>query len=366
MLKAAYTREEAELLVGMPMSLSTVDALARQKDIDPGTLQTRLNDLAGRGLVYRQTTNGVSKYRLNPPRFVFLRSFFWPGRRDVYTRGVAPHVTAYWRDGFGDHWKGVKTKGLRAIPVKKTLADTRAIRPYEDILDVLKGQTRFAVAHCPCRGLSHTDPHRSDCRHETENCLHFGKLAAYIVEAGLGREITRSECEDILKKAARAGLVHAISNWQENVDTICNCCQCCCVYFQAFHALGHDESMSPSNHEVRTDPQTCVGCGKCVERCPMDALSLKSHPLATGKNGNVSSLRRERCIGCGVCAYGCPTQALRLAPRQDAVDPPATVLELKERYRRERSAAMVLNGRHPASAGACEGDISSGESILED
>jgi formate hydrogenlyase subunit 6/NADH:ubiquinone oxidoreductase subunit I len=365
LIKASYTVQEAELLTGMPLTLSPIDALAKMKNEEPEALQTTLDEMAGRGLVYRAMVNGKPKYRPNPPRFVFLRSLFWPGRRDADVQAVAPHVTRYYHDGFGDHWKDGKTKGLRAIPIHAALSDTREIRPYEDIRNVLKMQDRFAVAHCPCRERKNTDPGLPDCKHDTENCLHFGKLADYIIENGLGREINQAECEAILEKAAKDGLVHAISNWQENVDTICNCCQCCCVYFQAFHVLGHTESMNTSSYEVRIEPESCSGCGKCVNRCPMDALSLQPHPRSTSKGGKVGTLNPSRCIGCGVCAYGCPTESLKLHHRKTVMEPPVDVHELKKRYAAERAEKRAQNGFGALSDKDYIGDISSGEAILE-
>jgi hypothetical protein len=193
LIQETYTVEEAELLTGMPLALSDIDDLSRTMHMDILALRDKLDELAGRGLVYRIHARGETKYRLNPPRFVFLRSFFWPGRDDDHTRSVAPHVTRYYLDGLGDHWKDVKTKGLRAIPIEKTIDDPRCILPYEAVLRVLQDQDRFAVATCACRHRKNSDPNLPDCRHETENCLHFGKFADYIIENGLGgRSIWRN------------------------------------------------------------------------------------------------------------------------------------------------------------------------------
>jgi formate hydrogenlyase subunit 6/NADH:ubiquinone oxidoreductase subunit I len=227
----------------------------------------------------------------------------------------------------------------------------------------LQKQDRFAVATCACRHRKNSDPNLPNCRHETENCLHFGKFADYIIKNGLGREIDLEECRDILSRAAEAGLVHAASNWQENVDTICNCCECCCVYFQAFHVLKHDSSMNHSNYVVQTDPETCKGCGLCVQRCPMDALQLVESPHANNKKGKVCSARLDLCIGCGVCAYKCPTSSLRLKRRDKTVDPPVNAAELKELYAREKTEKYAKEGRQIESEKVFLGDISSGEVI---
>jgi len=307
----------------MPLTLIEIDDLARSKGKDTTKLRAELNEMASRGLVYRTHVQGITKYRLNPPRFVFLRSFFWPGCND----------------------------------------DPRCILPYEAVLQLLQGQDRFAVATCACRQRKNSDPDLPDCRHEIENCLHFGKFADYIIENGLGREIDLKECRAILERAAEAGLVHAASNWQENVDTICNCCACCCVYFQAFHVLKHDSGMNTSNFEVVVNSETCVGCGLCVKRCPMDAMKLEKSPLANNKTGKICTTQPELCIGCGVCAYKCSTKSLILKRRERPVEPPASAIELKKRYALEKKEKQIKEGDTAESGAVYMGDISSGEAI---
>ena len=363
LIQETYTVEEAELLTGMPLTLFDIDDLGREKGTDHLELSAKLDEMASRGLVYRIHVNGKIKYRLNPPRFVFLRSFFWPGRGDDHIKAVAPHVTRYYLDGLGDHWKDVKSKGLRAIPIEKTIDDPRCILPYEAVLQVLQNQDRFAVATCACRHRKNSDPNVPVCKHETENCLHFGKFADYIIENGLGREIDLEECQEILDRAAEAGLVHAASNWQENVDTICNCCQCCCVYLEAFHVLKHDSGMNSSNYEVHINSETCLGCGLCVKRCPMDALTLVESIRANSKTGKISEAQTNICIGCGICAYKCPTKSLILKRREQTLPPPVNAAELKRRYATEKMEKYAEKGHRIDPKNTYMGDISSGEVI---
>ena len=54
----------------------------------------------------------------------------------------------------------------------------------------------------------------------SEVCLHFNELRRYCVENELGREITKEETLEILKKSAEAGLVHGIADYVVNPDTI--------------------------------------------------------------------------------------------------------------------------------------------------
>lgn len=338
MLKSAYTHDDLNILIGMPFEERTAEQLAELKGFDARELSARLDKMAARGIVLRLKTGDQVRYRLPDARFVFLRSFFWPGKENDTTRRTAVHVNRYYRDGFGDNWKDVHTKGLRTIPIRETIEDPRQVLPYEDTVRVLDKQDRFAVAHCACRTRKKLDRDEPVCDHETENCLHFGKLADYIIENGLGREITRDEARDILSEAAAAGLVHAISNWQEGVDTICNCCGCCCLYMEAFHVLKHSKGMNHSNYEVGVNPETCHGCGLCVKRCPMKALHMEGSEIARNKTGRVAVLTPGVCIGCGVCAHKCPSGSLILKRRKVLDHPPIDINEQRKRFLTEREA----------------------------
>jgi len=75
-----------------------------------------------------------------------------------------------------------------------------------------------------------------------------------------------------------------------------------------------------------TDKQRCVGCGKCRDICPVEAIRME---------GDFPVVDTEWCIGCGVCAVPCPSSAIRLTRRSDAI-PPKDFKELHEQILRER------------------------------
>ncbi|MGB2582083.1 MAG: DUF362 domain-containing protein [Thermoplasmata archaeon] len=52
--------------------------------------------------------------------------------------------------------------------------------------------------------------------------------------------------------------------------------------------------------------ELCVGCGRCVEICPAEALSLRKDELPT------VGVRREMCIRCYCCNEICPEDAVHL------------------------------------------------------
>jgi NAD-dependent dihydropyrimidine dehydrogenase PreA subunit len=121
--------------------------------------------------------------------------------------------------------------------------------------------------------------------------------------------------------------------------------------------------MNHSNFEVHVNPDSCLGCGLCVKRCPMDALKLVVSSRANNKTGRVCTAQTEICIGCGLCAHKCKTESLILKRRECTEDPPANAVELKKRYAVEKAEKYAGEGLSMGSEDVYMGDISSGEAI---
>jgi ferredoxin len=49
--------------------------------------------------------------------------------------------------------------------------------------------------------------------------------------------------------------------------------------------------------------EMCVGCGLCVEECPVGAISLQENDIA--------AINDDECIRCGHCHEVCPEEAVR-------------------------------------------------------
>lgn len=352
---ARYTLDEAKLLTGMPFSLKAIDELAKLKGMVKEDLSFKLDELAKKGLVYRSRKDGILHYNLNDIFFVY-RTFGWPGRTDDHSKQVAPLQVKYFNNGLLDPFEHVKEKGLRVLPIEFTIKDNRQVLPYEEVAKILESAEYFSVSHCPCRHPVNLTPGTPNCKYPTEVCLHFDRLGRYIVENGLGREITRLEAEEILKNCAELGLVHGISNQQDKPDTICNCCRCCCIWFTAFHKLKHSGSLTPSNFKVHINDATCLGCGLCVKRCPMEAIQLIDMPSAKGrktivkdqkkgdreltnKTEKVASINADLCIGCGVCAYKCQSHSLVMKRLTTEHHPPKTGRDWMMQFMSDQQAA---------------------------
>ena len=362
MIKATYTPEEASLLTGMPLegmpsAGKSLEELAEKKQMDPAELMPRMEAMAKKGLVFRIVVGDTVLYSLNDAFFVDFRSTFWPGSTDERTKAIAPWVNQYYYHGGFEQMRHVRHKGLRTLPIQGTIEDNREIQPYEEAVKVLDQHDYFSVSVCPCRQRKKLDPDFEDSTYPMEVCLHFGRLGRYVDENGMGRQITREEAEEVLRKSAEAGLVHGMFNVQQAPDTICNCDPNDCLMFEAFHKLKHAEGMSPSNYRVRINRETCIGCGLCVKRCPMSALQMEDAPEAKdrvtvlvddekgekqlkNKKGKVSTVDPDLCIGCGVCAIKCPSNSMVLERKEALVDPPKDMNEFAQLFMEDVVAAV--------------------------
>ncbi len=84
---------------------------------------------------------------------------------------------------------------------------------------------------------------------------------------------------------------------------------------------------------VHIDSESCVYCGKCVDKCKFNAITLSEEHFQV-KDGKIFYVREElleprtgeivtdvnACMACGVCVKKCPTQALKLEKDEVIVD----------------------------------------------
>ncbi|RJP18710.1 MAG: (4Fe-4S)-binding protein [Candidatus Abyssobacteria bacterium SURF_5] len=307
-LKILYTKEEADLAVKLPFLPMTVDALVDRTGMAEKMLKPMLDRMAKKGIVFEQLGGDEPMYRLLPTVVGFSETPFWPGKRTPETEKLAVLWRKYARDAFFHEIGGLsETPLVRVIPVQESLSETRKVSPYEKLVEKVKETSYQAVAHCPCR-LMREYSGDGKCEHSTENCLHFGSLARYMVANGMARELTVDETLAILKKSNEEGLVHVTGNHQAEIDTICNCCADACIFLTGLLAMGEKNMFARSNFVSQINQETCVECGTCEERCPVKAISLSDGPARVDE---------DKCIGCGVCFPTCPSESISLAPRPE-------------------------------------------------
>ena len=60
--------------------------------------------------------------------------------------------------------------------------------------------------------------------------------------------------------------------------------------------------MSTGYASIYLENEKCVGCTKCMQRCPTEAIRIR---------GGKASILQERCVDCGECIRVCPHHAMK-------------------------------------------------------
>jgi H+/Na+-translocating ferredoxin:NAD+ oxidoreductase subunit B len=322
-LEILFPFEEAIIALRLPLqnqTLSELQSIFPEKGDELGAI---LDRMARRGTVFTSRKPGQEgKYRLLPSVVGWSETPFWAGKDTAETRKLAPLWLQYREEAFGAELARGDMPVMRVVPVEKSLRDSRKILPFDALQPKIEATSFQAVAHCPCRQMKRYVG--EGCHHSTENCLHFGSMARYMVDQGMAREITMAETMEILGDAHQEGLVHIVDNLEGHMSTICNCCGCCCTFLETQKKMGL-HTISSSNYVAVVDSQSCVGCGTCEERCPMDAIVVG--------DGAVAAVDADRCIGCGVCTPTCEVEAVRLVLRAEVLPPPDPGTFLAKRWK---------------------------------
>jgi ferredoxin len=245
--------------------------------------------------------------------YVYAR---WTTRYLITAAGIisrsGPHGKRWFADRY--HGKVLTFDEARAIiQVNKSipLQDLDQIIPFPMARDfVLQTPLEIAVLECPCRHARarHCEP--------IQVCLVVGQpFVDFVLEhhPDTSRRLTPSEAAALLEAEHRRGHVH--SAWFKNVClgrffAICNCCKCCCGGIEAMVRHGIP-MMTSSGYVARVDESLCVGCGRCEEACPFEAITV---------NGQ-ARVDTARCLGCGVCVGQCRQGAASLIRDADKGTP---------------------------------------------
>ena len=375
LLHMSLTDEELEVILGLPTKLppfevEDVDTIAQRLGMEAEKAEKALESLSKKNYAFRKITDS------GKPGYAFIQLGFgipqvplWEGKdtpaarqmaevfynkKDLLARGAdAPTFKVL------ERCRGTEEKKRwRYIPVDRSVDfKIQGVLPCEELTRLIEKVEVIAQVHCPCRVARDLIGDR-ECDHSTDVCLKFNQTARFIIERGLGREISKEEAVRLVRKAEDERLIHFVDNCTEDIQHNCNCCPCCCWNtFPIANRLVPRDFFIDTYFLRKTDMAECTGCLACVDTCPLKMITAENdYPVVD----------ESVCVGCGNCLSVCPTGAAWLQRREDKELPSATFRELHERQlidtwgsvgekrekHRDRQASTLTQTHRQGSAGA--------------
>ncbi len=321
LLQKVFSLKEAEIASNLTGEYEPIDVIAERTGLPGRSLQKELFLMAKKWMVLMEKENGEMYFRIAP----FIVGIY-EGHLERMDHEFSHLFEHYMLEAGKDIMKydpGVH----RAIP-SVSLAKNEWILPYDDVLAIIDKAKIYRVRDCICRvqqGLI-----GKGCDAPRHNCL---MLSPYDRPPKPG-DLTRDEVIGILNEAEEIGLVHSVGNHQADLTYICNCCGCCCGVLRGITEYGLEHSVAHANYFAVIDPDECNGCGTCVDRCQVNAITLPD---------NIAEIIIEKCIGCGLCVSGCPDNVAKLVrkPEDEIVHPPIDFTDWEDQRRENRGMSEI-------------------------
>ncbi|HEY9573943.1 MAG TPA: FAD-dependent oxidoreductase, partial [Lachnospiraceae bacterium] len=278
-LEAGVDEDMAE--VGLHLALyehKTAKQIAKEMNKAEDYVLEQLKKLAFFGVAFWNTDKKTGED-------IFWAETWIPGTMEVIVNSKENcekyPIIGYAMEAYG-RVRGPKSSGafpvgvglMRVIPIERAIDGNSHRASYEEVSKYLNENDIFTVTDCSCR--TDRELMGEGCGHLKEDmCIQMGHAAEYYIKTGRGRQITREEAFEIIRKAEDNGLMHQIPNVDGNGKThaICNCCGCGCLSLRTAEMFKNND-MVRSNYVARVDKDNCVACGQCVENCPVNALKL--------------------------------------------------------------------------------------------
>ena len=153
-------------------------------------------------------------------------------------------------------------------------------------------------------------------------CMTFNTSAASLIRHGHARQVDAVEGKELLTQAYENNLVQFGENVMQRVNFICNCCGCCCEAMLAAKRFANLYPVHTTNFIPGIQKDECKGCGKCINVCPVQAMSLVSANDPRKPKRRLAKISHELCLGCGLCVRVCPEKVVTLVPREKRVITP--------------------------------------------
>jgi len=324
-LASLFAPEEADLAARLRLTPESVDELTERLGVEAKGLRSLLKRMARKGLITAKRTKRGMKYAIMP--FVVGIYEMQAGRLDAEGAAI---FEEYYQQAYGQGL-GVRPPVHRVVPVSASLQSDIEVQPYESAAQIVDDARSWGVVDCICRTQKALvgDP----CGHPLDVCMILSDRPGAFDYNPIVRALTHDEAMATLWRAADAGLVHSVSNTQQGMWYICNCCTCSCGILRGMADLGIANVIARSAFVNQVDENLCVGCGECAEACSFDAIAVH----------DVAQVDGVRCVGCGVCVLVCPADALSLVrrPESEVMPPPVAELDWQAQRAAERGLDLA-------------------------
>jgi len=321
-LQNLINEEQARFLLHFKKpSLNIDQILEKTKDeFDENAIKRLLKELMTNGVIVKSQSRstGIDVYRLLGPfpgMFEYTMMKGETGEKQKKIAGLFEKMfdemterTQKNYDAITSQFKRIREMPTaRVIPVEKEVeVGQEEVIPGENIIKLLDDYDVIALTNCYCRHEKDLVEKHCKVTDEKLNCFLLGKSAKHAIEQDFAKPISKENAIKILRKTEDDALVHRIFHVhldpQKEIEGICACCKCCCGGFELYYR-GASPFFTSTSYLAKVIKDDCIGCGTCVEKCPMETIELVD---------TVAEINEEKCIGCGVCAHHCPEEAINL------------------------------------------------------
>ncbi len=326
-LAVLFTRDEAALVALLPIKPFNVAAAAKIWKKPAAECRKILEGLASKGMLLDMELRGEQIFVLPPPMAGFFE-FSMMRIGNGYDQKLLAEL--YYRylnveeDFVKNLFAGGETQLGRTFVNEKALPsdNTLTVMDYERASEVIRTAEHMGVGTCYCR---HKMRHLGkSCNAPMDICMTFSGTAQSLIKHGIARKVDVKEGMDLLDVAIEHNLVQFGENVQDKVAFICNCCGCCCEAMLAAKRFAVLNPVATTNFLPEVSANSCNGCGKCVEVCPVEAMALVSAGDPQKPKRKKARLDESLCLGCGVCVRACPNGGIALKARTQRVLTPVT------------------------------------------
>ena len=324
-LEMLFTEKEAGFVASLPIKPFTAKEAAYLTKKSISEAQKILEELSSKGILLDVEQNGQPVYSLPPPMAGFFEFSMMRIRKDIDQKVLAELFYQYLNveeDFIKQLFTGGSTQPGRTFVNEEALSEDHKLEvlDFERASEVIKTASHRAVGMCYCR---HKMEHLGKaCDAPMEICLTFNDVAASLIKHNIAKEIDIKEGMDLLQTAYDNNLVQFGENVREQVSFICNCCGCCCEAMLAAKKFAMLHPVHTTNYLPVVTTGDCNGCGKCVNVCPVEAMSLVSANDPLKKKKKKAVLNEDICLGCGLCVRSCSSGKIHLIERKQRVITP--------------------------------------------